>query len=96
MPGDMGHGCGKVFRENNFRVVTCLDHRSVRTRKLASLSSIEDLGTVENVVDNSDIILSILPPEFALQQAKMISKVIIKKQKKLLMLTVMLYLRKQQ
>ena len=81
MPGDMGHGCGKVFRENDFRVVTCLNKRSVRTKKLAASSSIEDLGTIENVVDNSDIILSILPPEFALQQAKIVSKVIIKKQK---------------
>jgi len=24
MPGDMGHGCGKVFLENNFRVVSPL------------------------------------------------------------------------
>ena len=81
MPGDMGHGCGKAFRENNFRVVTCLDQRSIRTKNLASSSSIEDLGTIENVVDNSDIILSILPPEFALKQAKIVSKVITKKQK---------------
>ena len=81
MPGDMGHGCGKVFRENDFRVVTCLNKRSVRTKKLAASSSIEDLGTIENVVDNSDIILSILPPEFALQQAKIVSKVITKIQK---------------
>ena len=81
MPGDMGHGCGKVFQENDFRVVTCLNKRSVRTKQLAASSSIEDLGTIENVVDNSNIILSILPPEFALQQAKIVSKVITKIQK---------------
>ena len=83
MPGDMGHGCGKAFRENDFRVVTCLNKRSVRTKQLAASSSIEDLGTIGNVVDNSDIILSILPPEFALQQAKIVSKVITKIQKKI-------------
>ena len=81
MPGDMGHGCGKAFKNNNFRVVTCLSQRSVRTKKLAELSGFEDLGTIENVVQNSDIILSILPPEFALQQAKKVSKVITKIQK---------------
>ena len=35
MPGDMGHGCGKIFLENNFRVVTCLNNRSNRTKKLS-------------------------------------------------------------
>ena len=81
MPGDMGHGCGKAFKNNNFRVVTCLSQRSVRTKKLAELSGFEDLGTIENVVENSDIILSILPPEFALQQAKIVNNVILKKEK---------------
>ena len=81
MPGDMGHGCGKAFKNNNFRVVTCLSQRSIRTKKLAELSGFEDLGTTENVVENSDIILSILPPEFALQQAKIVNDVILKKEK---------------
>ena len=77
MPGDMGHGCAKAFRKNNFRVVTCLSQRSIRTKKLAELSGLEDLVTIENVVENSDVILSILPPEFALQQAKKVNDVII-------------------
>ena len=83
MPGDMGHGCGKAFKNNNFRVVTCLSQRSIRTKKLAELSGFEDLGTIENVVEHSDIILSILPPEFALQQAKIVNDVILKKEKHL-------------
>ena len=71
MPGDMGHGCGKAFKNNNFRVViTCFDGRSNRTKKLAELSGFEDLGSIENVVENSDIILSILPPEFAFNKLK--------------------------
>ena len=81
MPGDMGHGCGKAFKNNNFRVVTCLSQRSIRTKRLAESSGFEDLGTIENVVENSDIILSILPPEFALQQAKLVNDVILKKEK---------------
>ena len=35
MPGDMGHGCGKAFINNNFKVISCLDGRSTRTKKLA-------------------------------------------------------------
>ena len=81
MPGDMGHGCGKAFKNNNFRVVTCLSQRSIRTKRLAESSGFEDLGTIENVVENSDIILSILPPEFALQQAKIVNDAILKKEK---------------
>ena len=35
MPGDMGHGCGQAFKENGFNVVSCLNQRSERTKKLA-------------------------------------------------------------
>ena len=81
MPGDMGHGCGKVFTENNFRVVTCLNDRSNRTKNLSYNAGIEDVQTIENVVDLSDIILSILPPEAALKQASIVSKIILQKKK---------------
>ena len=37
MPGDMGHGCGKIFVDNNFRVISCLNKRSDRTKKLSKL-----------------------------------------------------------
>jgi hypothetical protein len=33
MPGDMGHGCGQAFKANGFRVVSCLNQRSERTKK---------------------------------------------------------------
>ena len=81
MPGDMGHGCGKVFTENNFRVVTCLNDRSNRTKNLSYNAGIEDVQTIENVVDLSDIILSILPPEAALKQASIVNKIILQKKK---------------
>ena len=59
MPGDMGHGCGKVFLDNNFRVISGLDKRSNRTKKLSISAGIEDVGTIDNVVNYSNIILSI-------------------------------------
>ena len=81
MPGDMGHGCGKIFLENNFRVVTCLNNRSNRTKKLSNNAGIENVQTIENVVNLSDIILSILPPEAALKQASIVNKIILEKKK---------------
>ncbi len=69
MPGDMGHACAKVFKEAGYRVITDLSNRSTRTKILAQKSGIEDLGNLENIVLNSELILSILPPEFALNNA---------------------------
>ena len=48
MQGDMGHGCVKIFVDNNFRVVSCLNNRSDRTKKLSQLAGIEDVKTIEN------------------------------------------------
>ena len=81
MPGDMGHGCGKVFIENNFRVITSLNGRSDRTKNLSNNAGIEDVETIENVVNFSDVILSILPPEVALKQASIVNRIILEKKK---------------
>ncbi len=61
-PGDMGHSVGRVLIENGMPVVTCLKGRSERTRKLAEVTGIKDLGTYEKLVRETDIILSILVP----------------------------------
>ena len=81
MPGDMGHGCGKAFINHNFKVISCLNDRSIRTKKLAVSSGIEDVKTIDNVVKSADIILSILPPEKALAQSKIVNDVILKLKK---------------
>ena len=81
MPGDMGHGCGKAFIDNNFKVVSCLVGRSDRTRKLSHNAGIIDLKTIENVIKSADIILSILPPESALKQSKIVNDIILKVKK---------------
>jgi 3-hydroxyisobutyrate dehydrogenase-like beta-hydroxyacid dehydrogenase len=83
MPGDMGHGCGQAFKTKGFNVVTCLNQRSERTKKLAYAAGIEDLNTIDNVIKASDLILSILPPESALEQAEAINKKILKLEKKI-------------
>ena len=83
MPGDMGHGCGKAFIDNDFKVVSCLNGRSDRTRKLSHAAGIIDLKTIENVIKSADIILSILPPESALKQSKIVNDIILKVKKKI-------------
>ena len=70
MPGDMGHGCATVFRQHGMRVITCLKGRSQRTRALAKKAGLEDMPTLGNVMQTADLTLSILPPEYAVQQAR--------------------------
>ena len=66
-PGDMGHAIGQLLREHELRVVTCLTGRSGRTRALAEKAGIEDLPDFNEMVQNSDVILSITVSEAAPQ-----------------------------
>ena len=64
-PGDMGHAVGRLLREHELRVVTCLSGRSSRTRSLSEKAGIEDLPDLETLVSESDIVLSITVSEGA-------------------------------
>lgn len=68
-PGDMGHAIGRVLVENGIRVVTNLDDRSDRTRELAEAADIVDLRDDLAAVEDSDLVLSILPPDRAYEMA---------------------------
>ncbi len=57
-PGDMGHAVGQRLREHELDVVTCLDGRSDRTRDLASKVGIRDVATMRELVEQSDLIMS--------------------------------------
>lgn len=70
MPGDMGHGVSLALREHGYRTVSALNGRSERTRKLAEAGNVEDLGDLDKAVEAADLILSILPPSSAVDQAK--------------------------
>ena len=69
MPGDMGHGVGRALRQHRHDVMTCLAGRSARTRSLAEAAGIRDTGSLEALVAETDLILSILPPDAAVAQA---------------------------
>ena len=61
-PGDMGHAVGRVLGEHGLDVVTCLQGRSQRTKGLAHQANIRDLPSLEELVVQSDLILSIVVP----------------------------------
>ena len=57
-PGDMGHAVGQRLRENELDVITCLAGRSDRTRALSRKAGIRDVPTMEELVEQSDLIMS--------------------------------------
>lgn len=73
MPGDMGHAVGRVLREHGFDVITALEGRSEHSLRLAQEAGLRDVGSLERVVDAADLILSILPPAAAVDQAKSVA-----------------------
>ena len=64
-PGDMGQAIGGVLIAHGLRVVAALDGRSERTRRLAAQAGIADVGTVERLVDEADVVLSVVVPAAA-------------------------------
>ena len=64
-PGDMGHNVGRVLKEDGFSVATTLVGRSSRTRQLSTQAGITELDSLLAVVEQADIVLSIIPPTAA-------------------------------
>ena len=62
-PGDMGHAIGRLLRENGLKVITCLEGRSARTRGLSRSAGIIDIPSLEAMVTQADVILSITVSE---------------------------------
>ena len=73
-PGDMGSAVGAALRNSGLRVITALDGRSERTRELAANSGIEDVGDLKSVVQEADLVLSIMVPDRAEQLAAAIAE----------------------
>ena len=54
----MGHAVGQRLRESELDVITCLADRSDRTRSLADKAGIRDVPTMEELVGQADLIMS--------------------------------------
>ena len=64
-PGDMGHAIGQLLRENELRVLTCLTGRSSRTRELSQQAGITDVPNLNELVEESDVLMSVTVSEAA-------------------------------
>ena len=75
-PGDMGHTVGKVLGEHGLRVIACTRGRSRRTQALTESANITAVPTYQQLVVESDLILSILVPAQAKTAAESIAEVL--------------------
>ena len=69
MPGDMGHGVGEALKAQGYDVITALDGRSDHTKMLAEKGGLRNVGSLTEVVKEAGLILSIVPPNVAVEQA---------------------------
>ncbi len=82
--GEMGHSIAAVLKKGGLRVVTCLAGRSAQTVAYAAKAGAEALPTLEDVVAQSDIIISIVVPSGAIPLAQNIAKAIVAAKKPIL------------
>jgi len=68
-PGAMGTAVGATLRAGGARVVWASAGRTAATRARAASAGFEDLGALEAVVAASDVIVSVCPPDAALDVA---------------------------
>src|SRR5438093_13456467 len=69
-PGDMGQAVGALLVDAGVRVLTCVGGRSGRTRALARAAGFTDVPTLDVLVRDSELLLSIVPPAQALAVAR--------------------------
>ncbi|PYH46248.1 6-phosphogluconate dehydrogenase C-terminal domain-like protein [Aspergillus saccharolyticus JOP 1030-1] len=67
--GEMGFGIAQLLRAHNYRVLTYAADRSAHTQHRAWLAEIELRPSLQDLIDNSDVLLSIVPPDQALSTA---------------------------
>ena len=73
-PGDMGSGIGEKLAKNGARVVVALDARSDRTKELAAAAGLEDVGSVERLVQEAEYVLSVMVPSEAVGAAERVAQ----------------------
>ncbi|MBM3344811.1 MAG: NAD(P)-dependent oxidoreductase [Betaproteobacteria bacterium] len=72
-PGDMGQGVAMCIKALGFNVCMASDGRSARTRELGEKAGLTDLHSLENLVKQCDMVLSVLDPGAAVTNAKAIA-----------------------
>jgi 3-hydroxyisobutyrate dehydrogenase-like beta-hydroxyacid dehydrogenase len=72
-PGAMGSGLGRAWRRGGARVVATLAGRSARTVRLAKAARLQLLPDLDAVVAAAQIVVSVGPPDRAVEIAGMIA-----------------------
>lgn len=75
-PGEMGHTIGGVLHANGLRVLTHLGDRSQRSRELAAQAGMEDTASLDELVSESQMLLSVLVPARATAVADQVAMAI--------------------
>ena len=61
-PGDMGQAVSAQLKAKGLQVYTALEGRSERTRALARAAGLTDVGSLTRLVEECDVVLSIMDP----------------------------------
>lgn len=72
-PGEMGAAVGAAAQLNGARVIWASAGRGDATRRRAGAAGLEDVGTIERLVTESTLILSICPPAAAVDVGREIA-----------------------
>jgi len=68
--GDMGHAVGRMFVKNGFSVISCPAGRSALTHERIRRSGIVPEPDFRALVMKADLVLSVVPPQFALATSR--------------------------
>jgi len=68
--GDMGHAVARELFQRGHTVLTIVENRSELTKDRASRSNMKVVSSMEHIVDNSDFVFSIMPPDQAFEFAE--------------------------
>ena len=75
-PGDMGQAVASQIKAKGLNVYTALERRSERTRALAREAGLIDVGSLAQLVERCDAVLSVMDPGSAVTFAREISDAI--------------------
>lgn len=73
-PGEMGAAIGATLRARDVPVVWASERRGAGTARRAAAADLRDVGTVEAMTVQADVIISICPPHAALEVAESVAR----------------------
>lgn len=69
-PGTMGSAFGGLLARRGYRVVTTVEGRSERTRQLCREARLETVASLDRMVQEADIVVSLVSPAAAVEMAE--------------------------